>query len=72
MGAEAPVVTTDAASVPADPAAQSAAPPLQQAAKASGGQPQVRLDEACVGSVSSVWLFGRQLLWIAAIAPYWE
>lgn len=41
-GAQAPVVTTTADGVPSDPAAQSAAPPLQQAALAAGGKAQVR------------------------------
>lgn len=40
-GAEAPVVTTSASGVPADPATKSAAPPLQQATLATGSQPQV-------------------------------
>ena len=41
-GAEAPVVTTTADGVPSNPAAQSAAPPLQQAALAAGGAAQVQ------------------------------
>ena len=41
-GAEAPVITTTADGVPSDPAAQSAAPPLQQAAMAAGGTAQVQ------------------------------
>jgi hypothetical protein len=41
-GAEAPMVTTTADGVPSDPAAQSAAPPLQQAALAAGGAAQVQ------------------------------
>lgn len=42
-GAEAPIVTTTADGVPTDPAKQSAAPPLQQAAMAAGGDAQVLL-----------------------------
>lgn len=46
-GAEAPVVTTTADSVPFNPAKQSAAPPLQQAAMAAGSKAQ-KLQESAL------------------------